>query len=195
MVVFGIIGAASAFRRRDPLGVGAAGWAILALALAVAYPGRTAELAAWGAGPLAWSAGVTLAAEAERIWRLPSPWQGLGVGVLLLFLLIYAGLQLSSYVGGIGPGIAQLTPEVRLTVAAGAVGIAVVATVLIGFGWSWSVARSGAALAGAFALLLLTLSSGWRLNFPFWESGPPELWAVSAPTRGLTRLASTVASL
>lgn len=195
VVVFGIIGAVSAFRRQDAVGVGAAWWAILALALAVAYPGRSGELVAWCAVPLAWLAGSTLAWEAERLWSQPSRWQASGVGALLLFLLVYAGLQLASYASGIGPGFAQLNPELRLTVAAGAVAIVGVAAVLIGFGWSWSVARSGAVLAWTGALLILTLFAGWRLNFVYWESGPPELWEVSAPTRGLARLESTVESL
>jgi hypothetical protein len=143
--------------------VSAAWWALVSLILALVYSGRSGVVVAWCVVPLAWLAGAALGAEAERIWPSPtSPrstlgvseiWQSLVVGGVLLFLLVYAGLQFSSYVSGVGPGFAQLNPEFRLTIAAGAVVIAAVAAVLIGFGWSWSVARAGSVLAGAAALL------------------------------------------
>ncbi len=195
VVVFGLVGAIAAFRTREDLSVGAAWWAILGLILTVAYAGRSGAEVAWIVLPLTWLAGGSLAREAERLQRLRSPMEAVGVGALLLFLLIYAGLQLSSYSHGIGPSFSPLTPTMRLTVAVGAVVVAGVAAVLIGFGWSWSVARSGVALAGAAALILLSWSSGWRLNYFREKVGAGELWAPSAPTSGLTRLASTVRSL
>jgi len=195
VVVFGVAGAVVAFRARDALGAGGAWWAILGLILVAVYPARTGVGVAWIVLPLTWLAGGALAKEGERLRRLPSPWEAVGVGALLLFLLIYAGLQLSSYAHGVGPSFAPLTPNVRLTVAVGAVVVAGLAAVLIGFGWSWSVARSGMALAGAAALMMLAWSSGWRLNYFRENVGAGELWAASAPTGGLTRLTSTMGSL
>jgi len=43
--------------------------------------------------------------------------------------------------------------------------------------------------------MMLAWSSGWRLNYFREKVGAGELWAASAPTGGLTRLASTMRSL
>jgi len=195
VVVFGILGALAAWRARDSLAVGAAWWAALALLIAVLYPGRSGASVAWCTIPLAILAGQRLARAAERFQRLSSPWQAVGVAALLTLLLIYAGGQLSAYASGIGPGAIPLMPEVRLAVAAGAIVVAILTVVLIGLGWSWDVARSGVALGAATLLLMLTLSSGWRLNFFRQRLGAAELWTVSMPTYGIPRIASTLASL
>jgi hypothetical protein len=159
------------------------------------YPARSGPAIAWCTIPLAFLAGSRLAGEADRWRRLPSPWQAFGVAALVSLLLVYAGVQLSAYASGIGPGASPLVPEARLAVAAGAFLVAILAVILIGLGWSWSVARSGVAAAGAFLLLLFSLSSGWRLNFFRQRLGGGELWTVSTPTYGIPRIAATLASL
>ena len=195
VLVFGALGAVTAIRGRDSLSVGAIWWAALALLVTVLYPGRSEEAVAWITIPLAFLAGPSLAGEAEQVRRLPSPWQAFGVAALVGLLLVYAGVQLSAFASGIGPGASPLVPEARLAIAAGAVIVAILAVVLIGLGWSWGVARSGVAVAGGWLLLFLTLSSGWRLNFFRQRLGAGELWTVSAPTYGIPRIASTLASL
>jgi len=195
VLVFGVLGAVTAIRGRDSLSVGAAWWAGLALLVTVLYPGRSGEAVAWTTIPLALLAGPSLAGEAERVRRLPSPWQAFGVAALVALLLVYAGVQLSAFASGIGPGASPLVPEARLAVAAGAAIVALLAVVLIGLGWSWGVARSGVAAAGALLLLFLTVSSGWRLNYFRQRLGAGELWTVSNPTYGIPRIASTLASL
>jgi hypothetical protein len=195
LLVFGIAGAIAAVRTRDSLGNGATWWAAIALVIAVVYSGRSAAAVAWSAIPLAILSGQSLAREAERIARLPSPWHAVGVAALLGLMFLYAGVQLSAYVSGIGPGASPLMPEARLAVAVGAVIVAILAVILIGLGWSWDIARSGVAAAGAVILLFLTLASGWRLNFYRDRLGAAELWSTSSPTNGIPRLASTLASL
>jgi hypothetical protein len=194
-VVFGIIGGVTAIRTRNSVAVGAVWWAVLALLVAVVYPGRSGPAVAWCTIPLAALAGLGLARQAERLQRLASPWQAVGVAALVTLLLVYAGVQLSAYASGIGPGASPQIPEARLAVAAGAIIVVCLAVVLIGLGWSWEVARSGVASAGALLLLFLTLSSGWRLNFFRQRQGAGELWTVSTPTYGIPRIASTLASL
>jgi hypothetical protein len=195
LVVFGVVGIVIAVKTRDSLGIGASWWAGLALLVAVLYPARSGPAIAWCTIPLAVLSGSSLAGEAERWRRLPSPWQAFGVAALVSLLLVYAGVQLSAHASGIGPGASPLVPEARLAVAAGAILVAILAVILIGLGWSWSVARSGVAAAGAFLLLLLSLSSGWRLNFFRQRLGGGELWTVSTPTYGIPRIAATLASL
>jgi hypothetical protein len=195
VLVFGAVGVAGAIRSRNSVGIGISWWALLALLIAVVYPGRSGPVAAWCTIPLAALAGASLAGEGERIRHLPSPWRALGVAALITGLFAYAGVQLSAYASGIGPGVTPLVPEARLAVAAGAVIVAILAVILIGLGWSWDVARSGVAVGGAVLLLLLTVSSGWRLNYIRQRLGAGELWTVSAPTYGIPRIASTITSL
>ncbi|HMK07659.1 MAG TPA: hypothetical protein VK449_01380, partial [Anaerolineales bacterium] len=64
VLVFGIVGIAAAIRGRDSVFIGGAWWALLALVVAVLYPGRTGASAAWCTIPLACLAGVGLAREA-----------------------------------------------------------------------------------------------------------------------------------
>jgi hypothetical protein len=195
VLVFGVVGAIAAVRERDSLNMGAAWWATLAFLAAVIYPGRAGAVVAWCAIPLAVLAGQSLAREAERFRGLPTPWHAAGVAALVVLLFIYTGVQLSAYASGVGPGLSPLIPEARLAVAGGALIVAALAVVLIGLGWSWDIARSGTAAAGAVLLLLVTLSSGWRLNYFRLRPGASELWSVSAPTYGIQRLAATMASL
>lgn len=195
VVVFGTVGAAGAIRSRNSIAIGYSWWALLALLIAVVYPGRSGTVAAWCTIPLAMLAGMSLAGEVERVRRLPSPWPALGVAALITGLFTYAGVQLSAFASGIGPGASPMMPEARLAVAAGAVIVAILAIILIGLGWSWDVARSGVAIGGALLLLLLTVSSGWRLNYVRERLGAGEVWSVSAPTYGIPRIASTLVSL
>jgi hypothetical protein len=195
VLVFGVVGAIAAVRERDSVNVGAVWWAALAFLTAVVYSGRSGAVVAWSTIPLAVLAGQSLAREAERFRGLPTPWHAVGVAALVILLFVYTGVQLSAYASGVGPGLSPLIPEARLAVAGGALIVAALAVVLIGLGWSWDVARSGTAAAGAVLLLLVTLSSGWRLNYFRLRPGASELWNVSAPTYGIHRLAATVASL
>jgi hypothetical protein len=194
-LVFGIVGIAAAWKARDSVSIGLSWWAGLALLAAVLYPARSGATAAWCIIPLAGLAGTCLAREAERIRARQERWPVFVVGALLLLLAIYTGVQLAAYASGIGPGASPMMPEARLAVAAGAIIVAVLSVVLIGLGWSWDISRSGAALGGAVLLLLLTLSSGWRLSFPAQRLGAGELWEASNPTYGIPRLAATVDSL
>lgn len=195
VLVFGVVGLIGASRARDALGIGLGLWAAVALVLAIVYPGRTGEAVAWSVIPLAVLAGRALAREVEVLVGGRSPWAAVGVAALLLVLFLYAGLQLSAYAGGIGPGAAPLDPRLRLGVAIGALVVAALAAILIGFGWSFAIARSGAAGATAAVLLLMTVSAGTWLNFHRERLGAHELWASTAPTYGLNRLNATLHSL
>jgi len=194
-LVFGIIGAVAAWRSRDLLGAGAAAWAALGVLFAVAYSGRSGVFVAWSAVPLAILAGRALAGEIERFRALAAPWQAASVAALLTLLVAYAGLQVSGYATGIGPGSNPLIPAARLVVAFGAVVVGIVASLLIGMGWGWEITRGGVAAAAGVVLLLLTIHAGWRLNFFRERIGASELWRPTAPTVGIPRLASTLQSL
>lgn len=195
VLVFGVVGTVAAWRTRDVLGVGLSLWAGVGLLLAVAYPGRDGASLAWSVVPLAVLAGRAVVGEAETILGQRSPWTGVGVAALLVVLAFYAGIQLSAYAGGIGPGVNPLNVGLRLWIALGALLVCGLTVVLIGFGWSWQVARSGAFLAASVTLIFMTVSTGTSLNGQPERLGADELWSPTAPTYGIHRLASTLASL
>jgi hypothetical protein len=195
ILVFGVIGAVSAWRRRESLMVAAALWSAMSLVLIIAYPGRDGPAVALCLTPLAYLAGKALVTEAENLLRLPSVWAALAVGGVVLLLFLYAGLQLAAYAGGIGPGVAPLDPNLRLGIALGALAVAGLVVLLVGLGWNWKLARAGAGVALGAVLLLGTIASGSWLNSTRIEQGAHELWAPSAPTYGLQRLRSTLLSL
>lgn len=192
---FGILGLIRAWRLRDAFGVGLGLWAVSSLLLAIAYAGRTPDILMWCVVPLALLAGRALLSEAEAFLAQPSPWGGMGVASVLLVLALYAGMQLTAYAEGIGPGVSPLNPGLRLVIALGALVVGALVAVLVGFGWNWRLPRSGVALTAGLVLLLVTISSGTWLNFERGRMGAQELWAPSAPTDGVLRLEATLASL
>lgn len=193
-LVFGIVGIVSARRERDVLGIGLSLWAGFALLLAVIYPDREGASLAWSVVPLALLAGRALVAEGEFLLGQRTPWAAGGVAALLIILVLYSGVQLSAYAGGVGPGVNPLNVGLRLWIALGALFVFGLTAVLIGFGWSWAVARSGAFLAAALSLFMMTISTGTSLSGRSEPLGAQELWAPTAPSHGLHRLESTLAS-
>ena len=103
--------------------------------------------------------------------------------------------QLSAYLSGIGPGAAVDLPDLRLPIALGATGIAVVVTVLVGFGWDWATARYAAFGAVVIILLALTVSASWQLNLSGDRDLAAELWRPTQAATGVTRLRQTLAGL
>lgn len=195
VLVLGLIGLAGASRRGSQMLVAAGGLAGLALLLSVVYPGRSGENVAWVAVFLAIPAGIEAAESVLRWVHGSDRWPGLGFAGLVVVLWAYASLQLAAYVSGIGPGVNPLAPEARLAVAAGAVVVGMLATVLIGFGWSWQVVRQGGGLAGLLILGMMTISAGSRLNHSDSPGRARELWQASAPTLGVRRLADTIEAI
>jgi hypothetical protein len=194
-LAFGVAGFLMARKRGDAV-LTALGWSAgAAVMLAILYPGRSGEMTAWASLPLAILAGPPLAAAATRWVGRTETWVGLGFALLLSVLWAYAGVQLSAYVSGIGPGVNPAIPEARLAVALGAILVGALAALLIGVGWSWEAIRLGGGLAGAVLLTMMTISSSWNLNHGDARFGARELWQPSKPAYGLRQLSATIDAL
>jgi hypothetical protein len=165
-------------------------WGLGALLVALAYPGRGAAELAWCLIPLAVLAAHTLASAVERVAREEQRVFQATLAGLLMLLLVFAYLQLSAYVRGIGRGPAY-DPALDLGLAIGAFVLATVVTVLFGLGWSWSMALGGVQAVALLAALAVSVSGLTAVNFARSAATARELWRVQAATVESRLLATT----
>lgn len=195
IVVLGILGAVGSLRRNDRGERILVTWSIVALGLFLVCLGRRSEDIVWPLLPLGFLAARALQREIEASDHVSFPWAAAGLWGALVLIAAFVNQQLSAYLSGIGPGAAVDRPELRLPIALGAMGIAVVVTVLVGLGWDWATARSAAFGAVASVLLALTVSASWQLNLSGERDLAAELWRPTQAAAGVTRLRQTLESL
>jgi hypothetical protein len=193
--VLGILGAVGSLRRNDRGDRMLVLWSIVALVVFLVYPGRRSEDILWPLLPLGILAARAVQREIEASEHVGFPWAAVGLWAALALIAAFAHQQLSAYLSGIGPGAAVDLPELRLPIALGALGIAVVVTVLVGFGWDWATARSAAFGGVVSVLLVLTVSASWHLNLSGDRDLGAELWRPTQAATGITRLRQTLESL
>jgi hypothetical protein len=192
LMVFGCIGAAIAFRRKDELGVAAVFWSLGGLILAAVYPGRSSLDLAWVAVPVAYLAsrgllfliGVLLS---EQAWPRVAGMTGAYVA-----LAAFVYLQLAAYASDLGLDLPVLEPNVRLVIVIIGILVLVALVLLFGTGWSWS--ASGSAFAAAIFLVLSAVSIGSivRLNFGSSAAEAGQLWEPRVSAVGLRELRFTL---
>ena len=191
----GILGAVGSLRRNNRGDRMLVIWGILALVVFLVYPGRRSEDILWPLLPLGILAAQALQREVEASEHVGFPWAAAGLWAALALIAAFVHQQLSAYLSGIGPGAAVDLPELRLPIALGALGIALVVTVLVGFGWDWATARYAAFGGVASVLLMLTVSASWHLNLSGDRDLGAELWRPIQAATGITRLRQTLESL
>lgn len=173
-LIFGLWGAALAWRDKDAAGRLLSLFAALALAIALVYPGRQVADLLWVLAPL-WA----LAAQAiARYLFVPQEEQtaAWGQAVLLSVLLCFLVLSLARIPSN------EAIPELArsyMYVAAGVVTLGVVASLLIGLGWSAQAAIHGLVWALGLFFALFALAGTTRFANPaaargadIWTPGP-----------------------
>lgn len=196
LVLWAFIGSISYIRKRDLFGILISLWALIALIVIMAYPGRRSEDLIWVVLPLCILAANGLLRLINRVLQVRNWLVFLGFTTALLVLLVFGYLQLAAYaqnpegvLGGIDPGIGYLGLAII------ALALCVVVGLMIGLGWSWDMAR--ASMGSAFSLLLLafSISTLWNLNFRLSAAGAKELWREQASTIGLPVFIDTLENI
>ncbi len=133
-------------------------WALIALILFMAYPGRQVSDLAWVLLPLWGLAAVELSLDLAIPKDAYSRLISLGQATLLLILAAFAWMNLA--------GLSHLAADSggtgtrgALLLIIGAVSMAAVTTLLVTLGWSWRIARLGLSWGLTIALGIYTLGN------------------------------------
>lgn len=148
-------------------------WVLVALVVAMLYPGRQVEDLAWVLIPL-WTLAAMeivngLAPVEKGIFSLIS----IGQALLIFLLLCFSWLNLAglSHLGDINQPIVSSA----ILLIFGSILMATITTILVALGWSWDVARKGLVYGLAAALGIYMLSAGWGMA-QLRPGGSQELW-------------------
>jgi hypothetical protein len=192
LLVFGLVGAVISFRRRDQAGVAASFWALGAMIALAAYPSRSALDLLWIAFPASFLAARVVVVLAESVLAEGNWLRFAGMTVAFGVLVAFIYLQVVAYAIGLGPELAILDPRLRLGIIVVAGLIGVVLLVLFGTGWSWAAAGQTVGVVAFGALLAVSSSSVFRLNYTPKAAEGAQLWQPRVATVGLRELASTL---
>lgn len=159
---------------------------LVALLLAILYPGRQAGDLAWLLIPL-WS---LAALELARHTQVDSAdrMETLGVMIFTVLLLAFAWMDLNAL---------SLTPiqseqgRIRLLLFVGALLLLILSVVLVGFGWSVVIARAGAVWGVTLMLGLYSLGAAWGAT-GLRNPTAVEAWTSSSPIAQADLLSRTV---
>jgi len=174
--LLGLAGIVSGFVRGDKVGGFLARWMLVALLLAIFYPGRQVSDLIWPLIPM-------LALAAREIVRIHleefGDWYiSLGQMALIFALLAFTWLNVSWLVNANPGGLGMQDAQLHLAAIAGALLLIVVISVLVVWGWSLRAAVSG--LAGAIGLILIIFTFSGTFNAAGLGHAPStELWRSS----------------
>lgn len=153
---FGVLNSFRSWRDHDTQGRVLSVWAVSALVLSIIYPGRHAADLIWVLFPL-W---VLAAREMDvRLFARQPEWRiSLVQAGLIFLLLILTWLNLAT----ITPSPAdQRLNLFRWLLLLGVVGLAIVATLLVGLGWSRLAAMQGLSIGLSVGFVLVLLAGSW----------------------------------
>ena len=171
---FGIAGAVRGILKRDIDSIRLGVWALVALLLALIYPGKQVSDLVWALLPL-W---VLTAIELGRHFDFEgrNRWELAGVIVLVVTLLVFGWLDLA---GVTNMDLGTQPAKMRLYLAIAVVLLVVLSLLLVGAGWSAAVARLGGVWSGVLVLTVFTLAmstgaAGLRepLTVELWQPEP-----------------------
>jgi len=171
---FGIAGAVRGVLKRDTDSIRLGIWALVALVLALIYPGKQTSDLTWALLPLWALAAIELSHHFDFEGR--NRWELAGVVTLVVTLLVFGWLDLAG-VTTMDLGMEQ--KRMRLYVLIAVVLLIGLSLVLVGAGWSANVARLGGVWGGVLALTAFTLAmsigaAGVRepLTVELWQPEP-----------------------
>jgi hypothetical protein len=152
-LVFGIAAAVRGILRRDTESLRLGVWALVALILALIYPGKQTGDLVWVILPL-W---ILAAVEISRHFNLQEshPWEVAGTVTVVMSFLIFGWLNLAS-ITNMEWGSALV--RTRLWLLAAVVLLIALSLLLVRLGWAASVARLGAVWSGLIAMTLFTIA-------------------------------------
>ncbi len=174
-LIFGLLALVRGLLNKDRLVIGLGLWTVVALLLALAYPGRQVANLAWALIPL-WA---LAALELSRYTKMEGigAWELAGVTTLTTSILVFAWMNLA---GVTGQEFTSPLAQTRLLLLLGALLLLGLSLTLVGMGWSLDMARQGAVWGSALFLAAFTLgaatgAAGLRrpLTAELWSPAPP----------------------
>ena len=192
-LVLGIAGILSASAHRSAVGGWLTCWTLGSLAIAIIYPGRSLQTLLWTTAAVSMLGGLPLSDLLAELREREGWPTRLGLGLAMLLVLLFGGLQLVGYSGGaLATTTPVLGPAQQLLLTVAAVVMAGLMAVLIGLGWSWGEARVVGGSVVVALLTLLTVVGIWRLNFSPWASTGQELSSRTTATVGQRLMARSI---
>jgi hypothetical protein len=173
-LALGIAGAVRGILKRDADSVGLGLWALVALVLALIYPGKQTSDLAWALLPLWALAVLELSHHLDFAGR--NLWEVAGTVTLVVAFLIFGWLNLASVTN---MDLSTNLAHTRLGLLAAVLFLIVLSLLLVGTGWSAAVARLGGVWGGLIAVTLFTIAmatgaAGLRqpLTAELWQPEP-----------------------
>ena len=171
---FGIAGAVRGIINRDRDSIHLGIWALVALVLALIYPGKQTSDLTWALLPLWALAAIELGHHFDFEGR--NRWELAGVMTLVVTLLVFGWLDLAGVTTmDIGTDQARMRLYLLIAVAL----FTGLSLLLVGAGWSVNIARLGGVWGGVLALTAFTLAmstgaAGVRepLTIELWQPEP-----------------------
>jgi hypothetical protein len=152
-LAFGITGVVRGILKRDAGTIRLGIWALVALLVALIYPGRQTGDLIWALLPLWMLAAIELARHVDL--KDSSRWEVAGTVAVVMAFLIFGWLNLASITTmDWGSDLVRT----RLWLLAAVVLLVVLSLLLVGTGWSISVARLGGVWGVLMALTLFTIA-------------------------------------
>ena len=171
---FGIAGAVRGILKRDTDSIRLGVWALVALVLALIYPGKQTSDLTWALLPLWALAAIELGHHFDFEGR--NRWELAGVMTLVVTLLVFGWLDLA---GVTTMDLGTEPARMRLYLLIAVVFLIGLSLLLVGAGWSANAARLGGVWGGVFALTAFTLAmstgaAGVRepLTVELWQPEP-----------------------
>jgi hypothetical protein len=173
-LIFGLICAVRGILKRDTIILRLSIWALVALLLALIYPGKQTGDLVWALLPLWALAALELGRHFDFAGN--NLWEVAGTMTVLVAFLVFGWLNLASVTNmDLGSDMAHT----RLWLLAAVILLIVLSMLLIGTGWSVSVARLGGVWGGVIVLTLFTFAmttgaAGLRqpLTVELWQPEP-----------------------
>ena len=152
-LILGIAAAVRAIVKQDTLSIRLAIWALVALLLALIYPGKQTGDLVWALLPLWTLAALELGRHFDFAGN--NLWEVAGTMAVLIAFLVFGWLNLANLTNmDLGSDVAHT----RLWLLAAVVLLIVLSLLLAGTGWSVSVARLGGVWGGVILLTLFTVA-------------------------------------
>ncbi|MDI6768494.1 MAG: hypothetical protein QMD04_02315 [Anaerolineales bacterium] len=188
-LIFGLLALVRGLLNKDRLVIGLGLWTLVALLMALVYPGRQVADLAWVLLPL-WA---LAALELSRYTKVEGigAWELAGVTVLTASILVFAWMNLT---GVAGESFASPAAQTRLLLLLGALLLLGLSLTLVGIGWSLDTARQGAVWGSALFLAAFTLGAATGaagLRRPL----TAELWSPAPQTAQADLLQKTLDNL
>jgi hypothetical protein len=191
-LIFGIAAAVRAILKQDTVALRLGIWALVALLLALIYPGKQTGDLSWALLPLWILAAMELGHHFDLAGK--NLWEVAATLAVVVAFVVFGWLNLTSITN---MGLGSDTAHTRLWLLAAVVLLIVLSILLVGTGWSASVARLGGVWGGVIVLTLFTIAmstgaAGLRtpLTVELWQPEPR-----TGPVDVLLKVATQVSNL